>query len=37
MKVQRVFAHAIRAYAADISEDEVDAIKKDKRVRTSSG
>jgi subtilisin family serine protease len=32
VKVQRAFGHAIRGYAAEIPLNEVDAIKKDKRV-----
>ncbi len=32
VKVQKVYAHAVRGYAADIADDEIDAIKKDKRV-----
>jgi aqualysin 1 len=32
VKVQRLYGHALRGYAADIDPDEIDAIKKDKRV-----
>jgi hypothetical protein len=32
VKVQRLFGHAVRAYTADIDPNEVDAIRKDKRV-----
>ncbi len=32
VKIQKVYGHAIRGYAADIPDDEIDAIKKDKRV-----
>ncbi|HZN14608.1 MAG TPA: S8 family peptidase [Acidimicrobiales bacterium] len=32
VKVQNVFGHAVRGYAADIADNELDAIKKDKRV-----
>jgi hypothetical protein len=32
VKVERVFGHAIRGYAGDIPDDELDAIKHDKRV-----
>jgi subtilisin family serine protease len=32
VSVQRVFAYAVRGYAADIADDEIDAVKNDKRV-----
>lgn len=32
VRVQRLFGHAVRGYAADIAPDDIDAIKKDNRV-----